>query len=221
MSWIRFSCVRQGVLNRDAASESYSVEWVWDVDLSSGHGEEGRGMELSELILWNDRMYTMDDRSGIVYEIVDFRTESARVVPRFILMEGDGNTEKGLKGEWAAVKDNKLIISSFGKEYANSDGTIRNWNNNWVAEITADGQYVRLCVRQTSQPYRASSCLLTASRTWIGRTCTTACGSMLVTSTPLTSCTRLACGAKSAGSGYFFRVVCARPRMMRCVRGRG
>jgi soluble calcium-activated nucleotidase 1 len=136
--------LRKGVLNFDAKAETYSVEWLYDVDLSSGHGEEGRGMELSELIMWNKRLYTMDDRSGIVYEILDYRTEDARVVPRFILMEGDGNTEKGLKGEWGTVKDGNMIISSFGKEYANSDGTIRNKNNNWVAEITPQGRITYL-----------------------------------------------------------------------------
>lgn len=97
-------------------------------------------MELSELIIWNDKMYSMDDRSGIVFEIVGYKTATPRVVPRWILMEGDGNTDKGLKGEWATVKDGNLIISSFGKEYANADGTIRNWNNNWIAEITPEGK---------------------------------------------------------------------------------
>jgi len=97
-------------------------------------------MELSELVLWNNRMYSMDDRSGIVYEIVDFRTANAHVVPRYILMEGDGETEKGFKGEWGTVKDGNLIIASFGKEYANNDGTIKNLNNNWIAEITPEGK---------------------------------------------------------------------------------
>jgi soluble calcium-activated nucleotidase 1 len=116
------------------------VEWLGTAELSSGHGEEGRGMELSELIMWNNRLYTMDDRSGIVYEILDFSTPQARVVPRYVLMEGDGNTDKGFKGEWGTVKDGNLIISSFGKEYANSDGTIKNLNNNWIAEITPEGR---------------------------------------------------------------------------------
>lgn len=134
------SRVVQGTLLYD--QEKYTVEWSSPIELTSGHGEEGRGMELSELILWNGRMYTMDDRSGIVFEIVDYSTPKAHVVPRFILMEGDGNTDKGFKGEWAAVKDGNLIIASFGKEYANNDGTIKNKNNNWVAEITPAGKCV-------------------------------------------------------------------------------
>lgn len=134
-----YSCP-QGALLHDASKNTFSVEWGTSVDLTSGHGEEGRGMELSELILWNNRLYTMDDRSGIVYEVVDYRTPSARVVPRYILMEGNGETEKGFKGEWGTVKDGNLIIASFGKEYANNDGTIKNLNNNWIAEITPEGK---------------------------------------------------------------------------------
>eukprot|EP01057_Protomagalhaensia_wolfi_P004100 Protomagalhaensia_wolfi_Nauph_80__4099@NODE_415_length_2562_cov_6_734047_g311_i0_p4_GENE_NODE_415_length_2562_cov_6_734047_g311_i0NODE_415_length_2562_cov_6_734047_g311_i0_p4_ORF_typecomplete_len121_score18_85Apyrase/PF06079_11/7_9e20_NODE_415_length_2562_cov_6_734047_g311_i016141976 len=32
--------------------------------------EEGRGMELSELVLFNDTLLSFDDRTGIVYELV-------------------------------------------------------------------------------------------------------------------------------------------------------
>ena len=143
----------QGTLVHDAAANSFSVEWSRDpsVTLSSGHGEEGRGMELSELQLWNGRMYTGDDRTGIVYEIVDYSTANAHVVPRYIFMEGDGETEKGFKTEWVTVKDNKLIVASFGKEYANADGTIKNFNNNWVAIIDSEGRCVSVCDSSVSQ----------------------------------------------------------------------
>lgn len=48
----------QGALLFDGDSKSFRVEWSSepDVELSSGHGEEGRGMELSELVLWNGKM---------------------------------------------------------------------------------------------------------------------------------------------------------------------
>lgn len=41
--------------------------------------------------------------------------------------------------EWATVKDNKLYIGSFGKEYVNQDGTIKNRWNLWVSVIDAHG----------------------------------------------------------------------------------
>jgi soluble calcium-activated nucleotidase 1 len=147
----------QGALVFDAASNKYTVEWDNgpDAELRSGHGEEGRGMELSELVLWNNRLYTADDRTGIVFEIVDFRTKAARVVPRFIFMEGDGNTDKGFKTEWMTVKDDQLVVASFGKEYANMDGTIKNYNNNWVVVVNKDGRCG--CVAATSVLHRCAS----------------------------------------------------------------
>jgi hypothetical protein len=132
----------QGTLLYDAAAKTFAVQWATEpeVVLTSGHGEEGRGMELSELVLWNGRLYTGDDRSGIVFEIVNFRGPNAEVVPRHIFMEGNGETDKGFKTEWAAVHNDELVVASFGKEYANNDGTIKNKNNNWVVVIDKEGR---------------------------------------------------------------------------------
>ena len=95
-------------------------------------------MELSELIKFNGRMLTCDDRSGIVFEVMDFDSSTPYTVPRHIMMEGDGNTDKGFKCEWMAVKDNHLYIGSFGKEYTNPDGSLKNKNNNWVMVFDAN-----------------------------------------------------------------------------------
>ena len=50
----------------------------------------GRGMELSELVVFNGRLFTVDDRTGIVYEIID-----NKVVPWVILSDGNGKETKG------------------------------------------------------------------------------------------------------------------------------
>ena len=43
-----------------------SVKWDKDmVALKSHISEKGRGVELSELIVFNGKLYTIDDRSGI------------------------------------------------------------------------------------------------------------------------------------------------------------
>lgn len=94
-------------------------------------------MELSELIWFNGKLYTMDDRSGIVFEILLDKT----VAPRFILPEGDGNTDKGMKIEWATVKDGLLYVGSFGKEYTNNKGEISSLNNMWIVTIDKTGHY--------------------------------------------------------------------------------
>ena len=43
-------------------------------------------------------------------------------MPRHILTEGNGVTNKGQKTEWATVKDGLLYVGSFGKEYTTPDG---------------------------------------------------------------------------------------------------
>lgn len=61
------------------------------------------------------------------------------LVVRYILPEGDGNLDKGMKLEWATEKDGSLVVGSFGKEYTDNDGRIVNTNNNWIITIDPHG----------------------------------------------------------------------------------
>lgn len=105
-----------GTLTRSTGSSSggeerYSVEWDAPAAVTTAHNEAGRGAELSELVLFQRRLLTFDDRTGIMFEVVNFRDSGATgkdrapaLVPRQIMMEGDGVTDKGMKIEWATVK---------------------------------------------------------------------------------------------------------------------
>ncbi|XP_060562090.1 soluble calcium-activated nucleotidase 1-like [Ruditapes philippinarum] len=104
------------------------------VTLTSKVSEGGRGMELSELIVFNGRLYTVDDRTGIVYEII-----GSRVVPWVILSDGNGKEPKGFKCEWATVKDGRLYIGGLGKEWTTGDGQVQNTNPQWVKSIGPHG----------------------------------------------------------------------------------
>lgn len=42
-------------------------------------------MELSELVVFNGRLLSFDDRTGIIYEILN-----DRAIPWVLLMDGDG-----------------------------------------------------------------------------------------------------------------------------------
>jgi hypothetical protein len=66
--------------------------------------------------------------------------EAPYLVPRHIFMEGSGEGgDKGLKIEWATVKDNALVVGSFGKEFTNNKGEISHSNNLWTVLYKADG----------------------------------------------------------------------------------
>ncbi len=113
--WV--ASMKHGVLHYNAAKGSFRVEWVSDHEVQSKHSEEGRGMELSELVRYRNQMFTFDDRSGIVYELDNFdprSSEDPAVFPRHILMEGDGRTDKGFKCEWATVKVSRAMLPGHG-----------------------------------------------------------------------------------------------------------
>lgn len=72
-----------------------SIELLWDNEkhkiLKSSISMGGRGMELSELITFNNTIYSFDDRTGIVYSI----GEDDYILPWIILMDGNGTDFKG------------------------------------------------------------------------------------------------------------------------------
>ena len=127
------SVMKKGLLKR-MDNGMYSIQWISDTELFTKISEAGRGMELSALVEFNRRFYTFDDRTGLAFEIV-----GKKAIPRYIMMEGDGNTDKGQKTEWATVKDGKMYVGSFGKEYTNPDGSIKNTNNMWISIIDRNG----------------------------------------------------------------------------------
>lgn len=68
---------------------TYSVNIKWDVRepeiIETSYSLKGRGMELSELVTFNGKLLSFDDRTGIVFEMVN-----NKAVPWVILMDGDG-----------------------------------------------------------------------------------------------------------------------------------
>lgn len=124
---------------------TYKVEFEdYMRTLKTKHNEAGRGAEFSELTIFQDRLLTFDDRTGDVFEILNAPDgESSYVTPRFVITEGSGDTDKGMKWEWATVKDGLLYMGSMGKEYTRPDGSIENTNNLWIATLDAEGVLTR------------------------------------------------------------------------------
>lgn len=115
--------------------KSCSIHWLEDQEIFTRFSEAGRGMELSSLLAFHNHLYAFDDRTGLVFELI----KGNKAIPRFILMAGDGETSKGQKSEWATIKDNKMIVGSFGKEYTRKDGKIEHTHYMWISVIDEYG----------------------------------------------------------------------------------
>ena len=122
----------------DLDSDNRHVSIVWDGEetrLVGNVASGGRGMELSELTVFNGRLLSLDDRTGIVYNIV-----GDKVIPWVILADGDGgSSSKGFKGEWSTVVGDKMIVGGLGKEWTTQTGEIVNHDPMWIKEISCDG----------------------------------------------------------------------------------
>ncbi|KAH0629379.1 hypothetical protein JD844_011428 [Phrynosoma platyrhinos] len=130
-----FSYLKKGYLTLSSSGDHVSVEWdTQDYKLESHLAEKGRGMELSELVVFNGKLYAVDDRTGVVYQI-----DGTNVVPWVILSDGDGSVGKGFKAEWLAVKDEHLYVGGLGKEWTTTTGEVLNENPEWVKVIGYKG----------------------------------------------------------------------------------
>ena len=129
------SVMMTGYLDLTPGHTTASVTWdTADTSLTSNVASGGRGMELSELTVFNGRLLTLDDRTGIVYNII-----SDKVVPWVILADGDGTSSKGFKAEWSTVKGDKLVVGGLGKEWTTQTGEILNHDPMWIKEISCEG----------------------------------------------------------------------------------
>mmetsp|Transcript_22510 Transcript_22510/g.62680 ORF Transcript_22510/g.62680 Transcript_22510/m.62680 type:complete len:419 (+) Transcript_22510:346-1602(+) len=141
------SLLLPGTISYNANSNTYSMvmEEGATRTLVTKHNEAGRGAEFSELTIFDNRLLTFDDRTGDVFEIMNKKDGTdSYVAPRYVVSEGEGDTDKGMKWEWSTVKDGLLYIGSMGKEYTNKDGSIANVNNLWITIMDTHGEFKRV-----------------------------------------------------------------------------
>lgn len=104
-------------------------------EITSGYTLNGRGMELSELVTYNGRILTFDDRTGLIFQLQD-----DKLIPWVLLMDGNGLTGKGFKSEWATMKDEVLYVGSMGKEWTTSAGDFESFDPMYVKAVTMSGE---------------------------------------------------------------------------------
>lgn len=133
-----YSYLKMGDLNYNPTTHTVMVSWDRSEpkQLSSSFSLKDRGMELSELVVFDGRLLTFDDRTGLIYEIV----RHEKMVPWVILLDGDGSSSKGFKSEWATVKNEILYVGSMGKEWTTASGDFQSNDPQYVKTVTPKGQ---------------------------------------------------------------------------------
>lgn len=136
------STLLRGRLTR--VGEGYELEVREDLaqNVTTTYNENGRGMELSDLVNYRDKLLAFDDRTGLVFW---YNKAANKMIPYTVLVEGSAlDGDKGQKTEWAFVapgflrggrrKDHDVLyVGSIGKEWNDPNtGAIVNLNNQWV-----------------------------------------------------------------------------------------
>lgn len=82
-----YSYLKKGYLSYSPQKKNVVISWdhTEPIKLHTNFALKGRGMELSELVVFNGRLLTFDDRTGMVFEIIN-----DRAVPWVLLLDGDG-----------------------------------------------------------------------------------------------------------------------------------
>lgn len=104
-------------------------------DIMTRYAHNGRGGELSELIFFNGKMYTFEDKTGIIFDV-----SNNQLIPWVILGDGFGNETNGFKCEWATVKDDHIYVGSNGLENYGDSGEVENHNNFFVKKVAKTGE---------------------------------------------------------------------------------
>lgn len=87
-----YSYLKKGYLIIDITKKIISIEWDSNlIKLKSTLSQAGRGMELSELVVYNGKLLAFDDRTGVIYEIAE-----NNAIPWILLTDGNGRTTKGI-----------------------------------------------------------------------------------------------------------------------------
>mmetsp|Transcript_11502 Transcript_11502/g.35122 ORF Transcript_11502/g.35122 Transcript_11502/m.35122 type:complete len:420 (+) Transcript_11502:49-1308(+) len=139
-SWIAY--LRRGELYDPLGAEP-GINWTdedYGAQLESKKHEDGRAMELSELVHFNGKMLSGDDHTGIVYEVHEPHKGTAHVQAWVTIHDADGKNDDPFKIEWMVVKDDLLYIGTHGREVTSKKGKIKNYNRMWVKTVNKHGK---------------------------------------------------------------------------------
>lgn len=135
-----------GSLSYDVEAKAYTLGALKHSVVATKRGDKaGRGAEFSALEVLGARLLTFDDRTGAVDEIVK-EGDGFAVQPlldgageEVVCSLGDGSRPgKGLKCEWATLRDGALVVGSTGKERTDDEGNIVHEGEMWCKAINPE-----------------------------------------------------------------------------------
>jgi hypothetical protein len=80
----------RGYLRYNAAM-NFTIEWFGMYNYTSNLNSNGRGIEMSDMKVFNGHLYCPDEKTGILYRLTD-----KTAVPWTILSDGDGLSNKSM-----------------------------------------------------------------------------------------------------------------------------
>ncbi|KJH48458.1 Apyrase [Dictyocaulus viviparus] len=138
--WTWRAVTREGRLQLVKDHETLrNVTITWkrgsDRNLTTQLNMKGRAMELSDLLEFDGRLLSPDDKTGMIYEI-----RNGKAIPWLFLNSGPGNTTRGMKAEWTTIKGDYLYVGGHGTEYRNENGAILSEEAMWIKIINKHGE---------------------------------------------------------------------------------
>lgn len=124
----------------------YEIRWGEELQLQTNTAKHNRSLELSELVMFERRLLAMCDYTGLIFKIsspdVAAKNPKPRVFQRWAIADGNGDSIKPCKMEWATVKDGVLWVGSVGKEWTTRTGEIDldDRGSEWVKAIEDSGR---------------------------------------------------------------------------------
>ena len=129
------------------------IEWGRIHTLHSSISYRNRSMEMSELVRFQHYLLGFCDITGIGFKLALGRhgdrspagvpgggDGEPKVLQRWAIADGAGDSAKPFKTEWGTVKGGLLWVGSTGKEWTTADGAVLHRNNQWVKTIDRNGR---------------------------------------------------------------------------------
>ncbi|KAI6232005.1 Apyrase [Aphelenchoides besseyi] len=117
----------RGHLRYNLQTRQFKIDWSEVYNYTGFLNSKGRGMELSDLKVFNGKLYSPDDKTSIVFQLND-----QIAIPWTIEPDGDGINNKTYKTEWMTIKNEELYLGGYGKEYTDEHGKFMNSNPFWI-----------------------------------------------------------------------------------------